>query len=367
MAGKSCVFCGSSHEITGEHIFGAWLGRLGLPQEPSPHRAGPLNRSPREMGVTPPFKSTVRAVCASCNNGWMSSLEAAAARALPPLILDGRGAIEPNDVPLIAAWVQKTALVSMLVSSQEQRAAGYGLPAAEYHALFAARESAGPLPDTMAWIGRYDGERVRASACVTPMVVSVDGVGPLETPQAYLATVVLGKLLLQILRFTTSRLAVDVSASGEFSRLWPVVAGAVCLRSSGIDDKRINRAEKGAMLRSLMPGVLLEPWKPATDLSPSTLQDSMVRLPTPCGEHFIFYPANLAVAGIHGKYHAFLTSCECGKGYLVVTDGDGAHFNLVGARQAGSDAYERVRGEEITLSDENGVFCCKRLSGEWEG
>jgi len=365
MTGKSCVFCGSSDDMTGEHVFGAWLGRLGLPHEPSPHRAGRLNRSPRDMGVTRPFKSTVRDVCASCNNGWMSALEAAAARVLPPLILDGHGEIGASDGSLIAAWAQKTALVSMLVSSEGDRAAGYGLPSTEYRALFAARDGAAPLPDTRAWIGRYDGERVRASACVTPMVVRIDGVAVPETPQGYLVTIILGKLLLHLLRFTSPHLAIDASAGAEFSELWPAVAGTARLGSKGIDDKRINKVEKGAALRSLMPGVLLEAWKPATELPQSTLQDSMVKLPTPCGKHFIFYPANLALAGMRGVYHAFLTNCECGKSYLIVTEGDGAHFKLEGSQEAITDAYERAPGHEITLEDENGVFLCKRLAKEW--
>lgn len=366
MAGTSCVFCGSSDEMTGEHVFGAWLGRLGLPQEPSLHRAGPLNRSPRELGVTRPFKSTVRDVCLSCNNGWMCRLEGAAARALPPLILNGRGAIEAGDGPLIAAWVQKTALINMMVSSREERAAGYGLPSTEYRALFAARDRGEPLPDTMAWIGRYDGERVRSSACVTPMVVRIDGAPAPETPQGYLVTIILGRLLLHLLRFTTPHLAIDVSAVDELSELWPAVVGTACLGTKGIDDKRINKIEKGAVVRSRLPGVLLEPWKPATELPESTLQDSMVKMPTPCGKHFIFYPADLAAAGIRGTFHAFLTRCECDKGYLVVTERDGAHFKLEGTKEAVTAAYERASGEELTLEDENGIFWCKRLSGEWE-
>lgn len=339
---------------------------MGLSPEPSPHRAGPLNRSPRDMGVRRPFQSTVRDVCASCNNGWMSALEAAAARVLPPLILDGHGMIEPSDGPLIAAWVQKTALVNMLVSSKGDRADGYGLPGFEYHALFAVRGRAAPLPHTRAWIGRYDGERVRASACVTPMVVRIEGTAAPETPQGYLVTIVLGRLMLQLLRFTNSLLAVDVFADDEFSELWPAVAGAVRLGSKGIDDKRINKIEKGAAVRSRVTGVLLEPWKPATELAQSTLQDSMVKLPTPCGKHFIFYPVSLAAAGIRGMFHAFHTGCECGRSYLVVTESDGAHFKLEGPREAITDAYERARGEELTFEDEHGVFWCKRLATEWE-
>lgn len=317
------------------------------------------------MGVTRPFKSTVRDVCASCNNGWMSRLEGVAARVLPPLILDGRGSVELSDGPLIVAWMQKTALVSMMVSSREERAAGYGLPGVEYRALFTARDRGAPLSETKAWIGRYDGESIRSSACVTPMVVRIDGAAAPETPQGYLVTIILGRLLLHLLRFTTPRLTVDVSVDDELSELWPGAVGKTSLGIRGIDDKRINKLEKGAAMRSRLPGVLLEPWKPATELARSTLYDSMVKLPAPCGKHFIFYPAGLAAAGIRGAFHAFLTHCECDKGYLVVTENDGAHFKLEGTKEAVTAAYERTPGEEIALEDENGIFWCKRLSGEW--
>src|SRR4051794_11471516 len=75
MAPKTCVFCGSGGKLTGEHVFGDWLSRIGLSTESVLQAAGPLNRSLRRMGVTRPFGWTVRDVCGPCNNGWMSRLE----------------------------------------------------------------------------------------------------------------------------------------------------------------------------------------------------------------------------------------------------------------------------------------------------
>ena len=120
-----------------------------------------------------PFQQTVCHVCTSCNSGWMSRLESVAQRVLSRLILDEAGMVELSDQSAIAAWVQKTALVAMLVSSEEERASGYGLPVTEYRALYALRDELRPLPASRFWIGRYDGERTGA-AWVTPLVLVID-------------------------------------------------------------------------------------------------------------------------------------------------------------------------------------------------
>lgn len=362
---RTCAFCESSANLTGEHVFGAWLGRLDLPQEPSPHRAGPLNRSPREMGVTKPFNQTVRNICASCNNGWMSNLEAVAARALSPLILGSGDEIASHDRPLIAAWAQKTALVSMLVSSKEDRAGGYGLPATEYGALFKISNSGTPLPDTKVWVARYNGDRIRTSVCVTPVVIRPEGASSPQLPQGYLATIIVGKLLLHFVRFTTPRLAIETAVRDELSELWPKMEGAFRLASIGIEDAQITKLEKGAAIHSLLPGIVVDRWRPATDLPRSAVYGSMVKMPMPCGKHSIFYPLSLAEVARHGIFHAFSTSCECGKGYLVVTEEDGAHVKIEGKAETVAEVYESTPGEEGSIVDDNGVFWCKRLFGPW--
>ncbi len=129
----TCVFCGSADTLTGEHVLGDWLSKIGLGLDPVPHGAGWLNRTGREPGVRPPFRQKVRDACGDCNHGWMSRLEVVTQRVLPPLVLGRPGRLEAADQGAIAAWVQKTALTAMLVSSEADRDRGYGLPVSEYH------------------------------------------------------------------------------------------------------------------------------------------------------------------------------------------------------------------------------------------
>jgi len=198
----TCAFCGYRGKLTGEHVLGDWLSRIGLDMGPVPHGAGPLNRIGRGLGVRPPYRQRVRDVCGDCNHGWMSRLEVVARRVLTPFILGEHGTIPPNDQSAVAAWIQKTALTAMLVSSEEDREGGYGLPASEYRALYAIRDMVQPLSGSQFWVGRYSGVR-GWSVRVTPLAIRVRELHEPDRPQGYVMTIVLGQLVLHGLRFTT--------------------------------------------------------------------------------------------------------------------------------------------------------------------
>ncbi len=92
----------------------------------------------------------------------------------------------------------------------------------------------------------------------------------------------------------------------------------------------------------------------------SALQGDMVRLPAPCGQHAIFYPAQLAVVALMEKrYHVFHTVCECGTAHLVALQEDGAHFRMGGPPEAIIEEYERIPWPEKVTVDGNGVFHAK--------
>lgn len=95
-------------------------------------------------------------------------------------------------------------------------------------------------------------------------------------------------------------------------------------------------------------------------LPPSNLIGSKVELPAPCGKHVIYYPAGLADAAMREcRYHAFHTSCECGRAYIVATQDDGAHFRGEGDDLAIASMYERIPWPEIEIHDANGIFFAK--------
>lgn len=360
MAG-TCAFCGFTGKLTGEHVFGDWLSKIGLDLSPTPHQGGPLNRIGRDLGLMPPFRTKVKDVCGPCNNGWMSNLEDVAKRILTPFILGKSGVIQPADLGAIAAWVQKTALVTMLVSSEEDRAGGYGLPPSEYQNLSSIRDDIVPLPASRFWIGRYEPGLRSASTWVTPFIVDVDGYRDAEVPHGYLMTVIVGQLLLHGVQFTTPVLEVSVATNLGLPVLWPSPEPVEWPRGSALTDAGFFRFADGRDLQVCEPGATLRRWTPATDLPDSRVVGSMVELPLACGKHVGYYPARLAVEALRGRVSAFITWCECPKAYLVQTESDGVHFKAEGPLEAIQTSYEALPGEEDLMEVPDGRFFCKHL------
>lgn len=361
-----CAFCGSTAPLTREHVLGQWVGKIGLDASPVRHVAGPLNRLGREMGTRPPYQQTVKSFCAACNNGWMSKLESTAQRVLTPLILGEAGTIAVEDQGMIAMWAQKTALTAMLVSSEDDRAYGYGLPPSEYADLYARHHRMQPLDATQFWIGQYDGNPRSGSIRVTPLAVRIQGIPEPELPQAYAVTIVLGRLLLHGLRFTTPALQIDVTMSLGMPHLWPTPTPTPVTWHGGqpCTDEMFLPLADGKQFRSTVPEIELRPWAPATSLPPSNVVDGMIQLPTLCGKHAVYYPAVLADEARCGRFYAFATVCECPSAYMIQTEADGAHCKAADTPETISEIYERMPGEDIRLGDHGGVFMCKRLLSE---
>lgn len=361
---ESCVFCGSTAPLTREHVFGQWVSKLGLDRSVVRHKAGPLNRLGRDMGTRPPYQQTVRNFCAACNNGWMSKLEVIARRVLTPLILGQAGTILVEDQAAIAAWAQKTALTAMLVSSEEERAGGYGLPSTEYTGLYARRDRMQPLDATQFWIGRYDGHPGFWSVRVTPLAVRITGLPEPILPQAYAMTIVLGQLVLHGLRFTTPALAIDVTMDLGMPQLWPSLGPASWPTGESCAAATFLGLADGRTLRSTMEQLELRPWTPAAELPRSDAVRGMVQLPTLCGEHFIFYPSVLVEEAARGRFYAFATMCECPVAYLIQTEPDGAHCKAADEPDVISEIYESLPGDEVLIGGHEGNFVSKRLLTE---
>jgi hypothetical protein len=358
---RRCVFCGSQSDLTREHVLPDWLTAIGLDLEPQIHHVGPLNKVPREWS-SKPFKTTVRMVCGTCNSGWLSHLEAAAKSVIAPLILGKSGRLLYDDQALISTWTCKTALVSLLISPDEARLAGYGVPPAEYTTLYAQRDRLEPLPLSRYWIGSYTDTRRGASIWATPFVIEAVGAdSPPDIPSGYAATLALGKLLVQGVRFTQPALQVELMTQRGFLDIWPPQDALPWPNDGQADDEILDRMNQAKTFAVQTKGVQLKPFKPATELPASTLEDDdLMRLPLYCGKHDGFYPAALAGETLRtGTHYVFLSGCECPLGYIIRTEADGAHMKKWGEPAAIEQAYEEWPGEEFVIKDSNGVFFFK--------
>lgn len=118
---RRCAFCGGPGPLTREHVlrdkFNVDLN--GTPTAMSEiHQV--FDRTTGEMQETRrtmtgrPFSATVRAVCATCNNGWMNDLENRAEEDLLKLIRGETIEFTLAQRETIALWAAKTALVRQL-------------------------------------------------------------------------------------------------------------------------------------------------------------------------------------------------------------------------------------------------------------
>ena len=355
---RHCAFCGSTGPLTREHVLGNWLSKMGLGDGSVENHAGPLNRMPVPMGVGAPFQQKVRSVCASCNNGWMGSLEETAQRVLTPLILGETGVIALEDQPVIAMWVQKTALVSLLLSSARAREDGYGLPPSEFALLHARRAALEPLPSSIFWAGRYEGDLQLGSVWVTPLAVEVRGSPESELPHGYAMTISLGALVMHGLRFTHLPFDVDVAAPAPLKNLWPS-GRDVELSGGELDNEEFLQLARGRSITTSEPEVSLRPWRPATELDVSELVGSIVSVPLLCGKHVGYYPADLVHEAQRGRYYWFMTSCECEIADLIRTESDGAHVKAAEPAELIAERYGELDCAEYEIQGVAGSFTVK--------
>src|SRR5213593_3811716 len=86
---RECIFCGSSDELTREHIWSDWVRKLVPSDKPEMHfhRFGPIGSEQERSYPKRPYRWRLRVVCKTCNNGWMSRIDDAAKPIAEPMIL----------------------------------------------------------------------------------------------------------------------------------------------------------------------------------------------------------------------------------------------------------------------------------------
>lgn len=167
--------------------------------------------------TAPPFTMTVREVCGACNNGWMSSLEAAAQPILTPLILRQPAELDAAAQKTLATWATKTAMVYQLTTKHE---------AIRPHQFRALRDHLRPPAGVQVWLG------CRTADEPSPSIFGYrsSGVAPATEPaprfRAFLVTIAIGHYVTQVYGH-------DLPFDSEWTRrglvgnllqqIWPVI------------------------------------------------------------------------------------------------------------------------------------------------
>jgi hypothetical protein len=112
---RACIFCGDdSTALTAEHVFPDWItsfysSRVGGPLKGT-IEFGHLAAEGTSFRGTP-FQQKIRAVCATCNNTWMSRLENSVQPYLRKMIVGETTRLRSNAQRALAFWCAKTSLI----------------------------------------------------------------------------------------------------------------------------------------------------------------------------------------------------------------------------------------------------------------
>lgn len=116
---KKCIFCGAGN-LSKEHFWPEWAAEI-LPNFPINQREERLYtftqlttlKEPPKILTRPGYAKTkkIRAVCASCNNGWMSILETSVRPILTPLIKGEPFTFNDSSAKILAQWIALKVMV----------------------------------------------------------------------------------------------------------------------------------------------------------------------------------------------------------------------------------------------------------------
>jgi hypothetical protein len=176
---RRCAFCGRTENISREHVWPRWASTHLVGDDTFTfyrHFVGDgFALQDPEAWAHKPFDLTVKAVCGSCNNGWMAQLESDSKESLFSSAFAGRGrSLHRGGQRTLAAWALKTAMMVEQTNASVRR----GIPRAEYAHLRARGE---PSERVRVWIASYSG--TLAVALGLPFGVDIDMcAGPDRTP-----------------------------------------------------------------------------------------------------------------------------------------------------------------------------------------
>jgi hypothetical protein len=227
---RQCVFCGGT-PLTREHVIPQWLTNV-LPEQErfrgqdqqivlSPPKAARSRIVLPHRQMRQPFNAvTVKAVCTTCNSGWMNDIEAAARPHLTGLIDGQRLELNRTEITALATWVFKTALMAQLTSVEGIAALG-----AVYRTFYVERI---PPEGSVVWVaGHGSADWALRFETVAALVVTEEDASatPSDPINTVSTTLGLGHILFNTV--FTARHRVSYPPLDEIhpavSRLWPAV------------------------------------------------------------------------------------------------------------------------------------------------
>ena len=215
------MFCAGT-PVTKEHLWPDWLRRVMRLREPFERRIEQETNGVETRDVTfmePPFDRVVKAVCAACNNGWMSDVEAKAKPILLDLV-DAKGrSLDRDDQHRLATWAALKACVFDALHPD-----GLGVPTEHRRRLYTYKKPA--ATGVAIWIGTYDALEVCHYAH-QDLKVARDGKPAPSSTNIYISTITAGALIVQVAGSLVPDLAFDdlplevLAPELRLTKIWP--------------------------------------------------------------------------------------------------------------------------------------------------
>lgn len=103
-----CIFCQEEKVLTLEHVLPNWLSTL-YPKNTM--FTNQFTGGTNKLWPSKIFQHKAKIVCAGCNNGWMSDLEAKTQPIIKSMVRLEKMVIDKNAQDTLAFWAQKTVLM----------------------------------------------------------------------------------------------------------------------------------------------------------------------------------------------------------------------------------------------------------------
>ena len=215
---EGCIFCGDT-PVSREHLWPDWLRREAMIRQRFDFRIeqeadGVETRDKRFPA--PPFNQVVKAVCARCNGGWMSKIEASAKPILQDLIYAKGRTLDPDDQRKLATWAFLKACVFDELHPNERV-----VPIEHRQRLYTYKQP--PATGATVWLGTYEAREVGHYA-YQGLKIGRDGLPDPDEPNIYIVTITAGALILQVAGSLLLELAfddLDFPPELHVIKIWP--------------------------------------------------------------------------------------------------------------------------------------------------
>lgn len=157
---NKCPFCGRRSSLTREHVYPDWAVQELRDRGFRDYRVFFSNETVSTRWEQRTLADTVRIVCADCNSGWMSRLEADAAQLLKPMMFDNHPTeLRGEQIALISRWALLRAFAIDMAHARQQ----------SYFSSRERRDFRDRLsvpPGVQIWLGADDPQRAQVTYLV---------------------------------------------------------------------------------------------------------------------------------------------------------------------------------------------------------